>query len=44
LELVEDGIIRDQLSLITNFVNYLSEDEVKDFMETNEYLEEEDDE
>ena len=40
--MVDQGII-DKDSLIINLVNWLSESETQEFMEANEYVEEEDD-
>ena len=37
LELVDQGIF-DKDALIVNLVNWLSEDELKEFVEANEYM------
>ena len=43
LEMVEEGIL-DKDAVISAFCSYMSEDDVKDLMECNEWLEEEEDE
>ena len=43
LEMVEEGIL-DRDSVIMACVKYMSEDEVKDMMHSNEFIEEEDEE
>ena len=43
LELVEDGML-DKDHVITACLKYMSEDEVKDMMQCNEFIEPEDDE
>ena len=43
LELVEDGML-DKDHVIMACVKYMSEDEVKDMMQCNEFIEPEDDE
>jgi len=42
LEMVEEGIL-DKDAVISAFCSYMSEDDVKDLMECNEWLEEEED-
>ena len=43
LEMIDDGIL-DRDDVITACVKYMSEDEVKDMMQCNEFIEPEDDE
>ena len=43
LEMVEEGLL-DRDSVIMACVKYMSEDEVKDMMECNEFIEDENDE
>jgi hypothetical protein len=43
LEMVEDGLL-DRDSVIMACVKYMSEDEVKDMMECNEFIEDENEE
>jgi len=41
-EMLEDGLI-DKDVLINAFCSYMSEDDIKDLMECNEFIQEEDD-
>ena len=43
LEMIDDGIL-DRDDVITACVKYMSEDEVKDMMQCNEFVDPEDDE
>ena len=43
LEMIDDGIL-DRDDVITACVKYMSEDEVKDMMQCNEFIEPEEDE
>ena len=43
LELIEDGML-DRDTVIMACVKYMSEDDVKDMMESNEFIEEDEDE
>ena len=43
LEMVEEGIL-DRDNVISACVQYMSEDDVKDMMECNEFIDEEDEE
>ncbi len=43
IEMVDDGMV-DKDNLIINLLGWLSESEVKEFMEANEYIENEIDE
>jgi hypothetical protein len=43
LEMVEEGIL-DRDNVISACVQYMSEDDVKDMMESNEFIDQEDEE
>lgn len=43
LEMIEDGLL-DKDNVILACIKYMSEDDVKDMMECNEYIEEEEEE
>lgn len=42
-EMIDDGLL-DKDTVITACLKYMSEDEVKDMMEVNEFIEDEDEE